>query len=366
MSAARAYELERGLYVPSRELVRPRRHLQLVPRNGPLQQRDVLRSSGAVASSGAWGSNAGPTPPAVPNLYAYLVTNQSQTIGNAVSGSGDSIAAPVGATQVLTDGAGLFLSNQRAQRIVIAGATNPANNGSFPVSNVPDGSHINYENAAGVAQAVYGGNWNLPGTYTALVDLANARAFAGQGVGPALDTQFTFPVCARPFANLANALQYTNATVSGFQGVDACFSARVRLEAATTLQAAEISNGAATNRILFFVNTSGEMGMTWTAGGASTSFVSVGLALPAATWVTLGWKLNFAARTMSSFVNGALAHTTAAGTARNPTGLTTLDFAGFFGGGSGVGWLASGAFGWGWSAANELAVHNSFLAYGTP
>lgn len=84
-------------------------------------------------------------------------------IDDAPNGTGDAITAPVSNTQTLTDSAANFQPNFIGRSITVAGATNPANNGTFPITNVVGTTQVLYTNAAGVVEASFPGTWSISG-----------------------------------------------------------------------------------------------------------------------------------------------------------------------------------------------------------
>lgn len=317
---------------------------------------------------------SGPTPPDVPSLFAYLISDLSETVVSGHSGSGDSIAAPSGNTQVLTDAAGLFVVSDARQRVNIAGASDPADNGDFWVT-ATAATQLVYWNPTGVGDSPYNGTWTLPGKYSQLIDLENARAFvqATDASRPAATLFGAFSCAGKGLTATAVGLSYADAAVAAFDGVDVSCSMRVYMSlfiGGTNTILSEISNGAG-NALRFSVATSlpnTVLRLTWVDSGGTTTLSSAVAGLALNTWFTLGWKLNRTARTLTSYVNGVNIGTSAAGTSRNPTGLARADLFTTLTGNSSSAMIASGAA-WApaaWSDADFLAVHNSFLAYGVP
>lgn len=92
-------------------------------------------------------------------LVEGAVLTFSNVSGTAVSGT-DSITAPVSGVQTLTIAAGAFTPLVIGSTITIRGdTTNPQNNGTFPVVDVPGGTQIAYTNLGGAATAAFGGTY---------------------------------------------------------------------------------------------------------------------------------------------------------------------------------------------------------------
>jgi hypothetical protein len=87
-----------------------------------------------------------------------LVEGESLTILEN-TGTGDSISAPSGGIQTLTDAAASFDATVTGRQITIRNATNAANNGTFLVVGRPSATTIEYSNPSGVIEGVF------PGTY---------------------------------------------------------------------------------------------------------------------------------------------------------------------------------------------------------
>jgi len=80
-------------------------------------------------------------------------------VGN---GTTDSISAPnYDGEQTLTIGAAAFIAAQVGGTVIVQGATNPLNNGAFRIVAVPSATTVRYQNSTGVAQASYGGSWDI-------------------------------------------------------------------------------------------------------------------------------------------------------------------------------------------------------------
>jgi hypothetical protein len=313
-------------------------------------------------------------PPNVSSLFAYLITNVQNTIVSDHVGAGDSMTASGGGSQVLTDAAGLFVATDVNQRIRIAGGL-AANNGDFWVS-ARTANTITYANPTGVVDAAYAGAWTLPGKYSQLIDLKNARAFTqATDTNRLAATLFGSFLCAgKALTGTPVALSYANADVSAFEGVDVSVSVRAYLTnyGGASVLLAEICNGPPqTNSLRFAINAAlpnTVLRLNWVDAGGVSLLSSPVAGLSLNTWFTLGWRLNRGARTMTGYVNGASIGTSAAGTARNPVGLNQVDLSTRQFGQSATGIVFSGvAYApVAWTDAEFLAVHNSFLAYNVP
>lgn len=82
---------------------------------------------------------------------------------NGASGTGDSLSAPSGSTQTLTDAAATFTSSYVGRRLTLAGATGPTNNGVFIITAAPSGTTLEFTNANGVVEASFTGTWAISG-----------------------------------------------------------------------------------------------------------------------------------------------------------------------------------------------------------
>lgn len=90
--------------------------------------------------------------------YLHL---QDITVPGVVTGTGDDISGTA-PTMTLTDAAGSFTANMVGRQITIAGATTPANNGTFPIVGYTSATVIDYTNASGVAET-FSGTWSVSG-----------------------------------------------------------------------------------------------------------------------------------------------------------------------------------------------------------
>jgi hypothetical protein len=78
-----------------------------------------------------------------------------------ISGKGDAFTFDAGTgTVTLFDALGGFVTAMAGLDVVIAGATSPGNNGTFPGLAVVDDTHVQFHNPAGVAEA-YAGSWTI-------------------------------------------------------------------------------------------------------------------------------------------------------------------------------------------------------------
>jgi hypothetical protein len=120
-----------------------------------------------------------------------IVTNQGSAndvmvAASNVAGTGDSFAVALGVV-TLTDAAGDFTADMVGKSIVIAGSTNPLNDGTFVVASFIDASNITYANAVGVAEA-FPGTWTvymntvMGGTTDTTVGPASSAMFISDGV----------------------------------------------------------------------------------------------------------------------------------------------------------------------------------------
>lgn len=85
-------------------------------------------------------------------------------LGGTRTGFGDTISGTA-PTMTLTDAGGGFVETDVGRYITIAGATTPANNGTFKVVSYISSTEIEYTNASGVAEA-FAGSWSFSGTWT--------------------------------------------------------------------------------------------------------------------------------------------------------------------------------------------------------
>lgn len=379
MNAARVLELERrgALYVP------PRPRLELVPHAGMPRQRDVLRSSGAVAASACKPGGVTPTPPAVPNLQMYLLTVYAATIANQKNGVGDSFAfnTPVAGSTRLTDAAAPFsTTDDQGQQITITGAPSAGNNGTF--FTFPNGgttTTIDLDNPAGVTEA-FAGTWNLLGRFSQINDVVAARPYANSTV---IERPSVVPNLS-PGKNLwgitaagltASPTQYLFNTDAAFASqfqtgnVSCAFRAMAPTGLVNPLPTVmRIDAGTTTGQRLTFGFPSTTIARcNWVDGGGTTQLSVTITSITNSTWFTAGFSFDATARTVTYYKDGVLVGTSSVGTARTPTGFTrtvvgkveTSSFAGGYLGGFALGTAK-------WTAAEQLAVHTAFLAAGLP
>jgi len=88
------------------------------------------------------------------------------------SGVGSSLSIS-GSTVTLTTTSTLYSTNDIGTSIVIAGATTPANNGTFPIVAGGNATTVKFTNAAGVTEA-FTGTWEIGGSNLLTVTLATA------------------------------------------------------------------------------------------------------------------------------------------------------------------------------------------------
>ena len=91
---------------------------------------------------------------------------------------------PVGSIMTLTDAGASFTADLIGRFINIVGATTPANNGWFKVTGVPDGTHVEYENALGVAEAFGGATYSITSPWD-MTDVSWDGGEFGSSVRPA-------------------------------------------------------------------------------------------------------------------------------------------------------------------------------------
>jgi hypothetical protein len=315
-------------------------------------------------------AGSAPVPPNVPNLFAWLISNQESTFTASHAGTGDSISAPVASDQTLTDAAAPFAATDISQRLNIAGSVDPLNNGNFWSVASGGANTLSYRNATGVADLAYAGAWTLPGKYTQLLDLQNSRAFvqATDLQRPARVTEFGGSVLGRPrlLASGLITLIYNDAACAGFQGQNVCISGRFRYLNADGVQACEITDGTSSNRYRLSCNST-TMFVRQDGGGNLTQ-LQCAYVSPNDTWFTLGGRLNVTGATMtaSAFTDGALTSTSASGTSRVTVGLNRASVFSHVTMVAAPAFCAGLALGWGWSDADFLTVHNAFLDYGVP
>lgn len=335
------------------------------------RERAQCMSGGAVSSSIAAPAPAvTPTPPAVPGLKVWLIPWLNNTITAALTGTGDSISAPSGSNQTLTDaGATFSTTNNATNRITIAGASNAQNNVSAWVTSVASTTQLAFRNAAGVAEASFAGTWSLGGYFTQILDQTASLPFAFDLAGNApravsdILTGKIIAAKAGVTSNNSGLLRYADATFAqSFYGGDVCMSARLRSSQANPVLAMRVGTTNGASRVEFNLNAT-QANCLWQANGGATTTLTVSTTPPVDTWFTAGFRLNFSAATASYYVDGALVGTSGAGVARAPSvgqsvqcwDLSTSTSEVFY-----AGFAAANAT---WSDADFLAVHDAFVAY---
>ena len=88
------------------------------------------------------------------------VTSRVSGTFTARIGTGDTIGGTAPSMTLTDAGAAEFSADMVGLLVIIAGATTPANNGSFRITGFTSATQITYENAAGVAEA-YSGSWTV-------------------------------------------------------------------------------------------------------------------------------------------------------------------------------------------------------------
>jgi hypothetical protein len=118
---------------------------------------------------------------------SYVAATAISAVAAAgVSGAGDTIAAPVGSTQTLTDAGAAFDASTIGMSIKVSGGL-ALNNGTFPITAIGGGgTTISYTNATGVIDAGFGGGggtWSIviPIGSTTMPAIATA-AFTSSGL----------------------------------------------------------------------------------------------------------------------------------------------------------------------------------------
>lgn len=336
--------------------------------------------SGATASTAAYPSGGTtPTPPVVTNLALFAITNLGYVESGAKSGVGDSFAF-ASPNLALTDSAGLFDANDLGERITIAGSGVPGNNGSFSLVSVTPTNIITANNTGGGVEAVFPGTWALGGRFNSLTELVAARAFSQA-------TDLNRPAVVNDLAPGKKIWMKSPTNVQWLQNVSAPFASQfqsgnvsvsVRLltnPAFTSWLAPGFTigfcAGSFAGNYLFFRLNATTAQCAWNDGALTTLSFTHGLTINDGLWHSYGWAFNAAARTMQFFRDGVSIGTSAAGTARTPTGFDTCELGAndseavgtahagcFFGFAAGNSVL--------WNAADFLAIHNSFVAYGSP
>ncbi|MDX2092322.1 MAG: VWA domain-containing protein [Kofleriaceae bacterium] len=111
-----------------------------------------------------WGTGSG-TPLGGSMLGAHRYWQGLQATDAIRTGTGDSLSVSAGIV-TLTDAApsANFSASLVGAMITITGATNAANNGTFTITERVSNTVIRYANAAGVAEAAYGGSWTINST----------------------------------------------------------------------------------------------------------------------------------------------------------------------------------------------------------
>lgn len=295
----------------------------------------------------------------------------TKSITDTKTGTGDLITNDGGTNTRLTDALGGFDTvNSAPQRITIAGATGPGagNNGSYFCKNVPapTATDLTFLKSSATTDG-YLGVWTLPGLYSSITDLASGVAFTntGQFVTPAVVTDIApgYNVMGHNTVGNSQGLTVTGQAAKGvlFEGTDVSFCARVRFANASSLGCFGVDNTTGTNRIIGQCASQTSVTLSWVAGGVTTTLTRAVTSLGSTAWHTVGWRLNFAARTLSVWVDGVFIGDSAAGTARNPTGF---DRFWIFGGSNGAGetfgaaWVFAAAS---WGTTEFLAAHNLII-----
>lgn len=113
------------------------------------------------------------------------------------SGTGDSLTNNAGVT-TLVDADGAFESSDVGKRIVVSGATNPENNGTFTIASYVDATTVTYSNASGITETssfaytgqtgldngiwvVQAGAWTRPTDFATSAHASGAFCFVEQG-----------------------------------------------------------------------------------------------------------------------------------------------------------------------------------------
>lgn len=129
----------------------------------------VTISDGLTPGNGAWIMFNAPSPS---RLQVRLVKTSStiasiyaRPAGQPVLGVGDSIDATGSPTMTLTDAGGLFRAGMVGRNITISNASNPLNNGTFPITGYVSDNVIQYTNANGVNET-FAFDWEVDGDPT--------------------------------------------------------------------------------------------------------------------------------------------------------------------------------------------------------
>lgn len=335
----------------------------------------IYAAHGVIASS-----IGGSLLPDVTNLYAFVISNQLNTVAGAHSGVGDALSSITSERQTITDAAGVFTANDHGRRCVISGSTVANNNGNWYVDNFLTTTTINIVHytgaAAGSAEASFTGTWSFSNKYAQIIDLKNGRAFGNATIAdqPAEITEFNgFSCIGKRGGPSGGNDSYLTGSVTGgvFNGVDTSCSTRIRHEGTSRKYSvvALDQSGGDTDQIDFRVNSTGFLSLNWIENGGTTVLTATTNALVADTWYTVGWKLNRSAGTLTIYINGVNVETTAAGTIRSAGTFDTLAIGDFgqTGGSTSGAFIAGVAIApVGWSDAEFLEVHNKFLANNVP
>jgi hypothetical protein len=91
---------------------------------------------------------------------------KSQLVNSyALTGTGDSISAPVIGDQTLIDAGAAFTPSIVGLSITMSGSINPVNNGVFTITTYVSPTSIKYTNPTGVIEALFTGKWYIPSVY---------------------------------------------------------------------------------------------------------------------------------------------------------------------------------------------------------
>jgi len=105
----------------------------------------TVTGSGTVA----FGVSSEPT-----NQYTRWYKIEATAIYSSITGTGDSVSAPVAGIQTLTDAAGLFTAAEVGKYITISGCATAANNGTFLILTNPGPTQVTYTNATGASETI--------------------------------------------------------------------------------------------------------------------------------------------------------------------------------------------------------------------
>lgn len=114
------------------------------------------------------------------------------------SGTGDTIGGTA-PNMTLTDAGATFTAADVGRYITLAGATTPANNGTFLISSFTDANNIGYQNASGVAEAFTTGTWSISKPYS-LEDDINFERTDRKNIKGTASHVTDVPVYERPTA----------------------------------------------------------------------------------------------------------------------------------------------------------------------